>query len=211
MEAGGWRRQRGGIPSWSRRRPTPLLPFPFRTMQILAYNEGMSMENRNKIIEDGSGKNQADGGRGRNVAGGPVGGWLGVTQPIRAETGAGGLLHTPIAEQNIAEPGSVARRMHLPGPRNRAGDWDGHGVSFAPFGGEAVFRTRHVCSPNASSRTKKQGRSLGWPRRFLCPFWGRSRIRNPARFRRPNCDHHLGLTEDNCRLRSHRQSKTREC
>src|ERR1017187_4768958 len=106
MEAGGWRRQRGGIPSWSRRRPTPLLPFPFRTMQILACNEGMSMENRNKLIEDGSGKNQADGGRGRSVAGGPSVGPSSVAQPVLVETGAGSLFPTAIAEQEIAGTGS---------------------------------------------------------------------------------------------------------
>jgi hypothetical protein len=37
-------------------------------------------------------ENQADGGGGGDVAGGPVGGGVGVAQPIGAETGARGLL-----------------------------------------------------------------------------------------------------------------------
>lgn len=47
----------------------------------------------------GSWENQADGGGRRNVAGGPVGGRVGVGEPNRAETGAGSLLPTAIAEQ----------------------------------------------------------------------------------------------------------------
>ena len=59
-------------------------------------------------VDRGSRENQADGGGGGDVAGGPVGGWLGVIQLIRAETGAIGLLKTAIAKQNIARPRSVS-------------------------------------------------------------------------------------------------------
>ena len=64
----------------------------------------------------GLGKNQADGGDRGNMAGGPVGSRGDVAQPIRAETGAGNLLATAIAEQYVAGARSVARRMHLQGP-----------------------------------------------------------------------------------------------
>ena len=47
------------------------------------------------------------------MAGGPVGGWGGVNQPIRAETGAGGLLNTAVTKQNVANARCISGRMHL--------------------------------------------------------------------------------------------------
>ena len=45
------------------------------------------------------------------MAGGPVGRWGGIAQPVLIETGGGDLLSTAVAEQNIAEAedGHVAR------------------------------------------------------------------------------------------------------
>jgi hypothetical protein len=51
---------------------------------------------------EGSRENHADRRIGGNVAGGPLGGWVSVTQPISEETAAADLLRTGIAEQNIA-------------------------------------------------------------------------------------------------------------
>jgi hypothetical protein len=49
-------------------------------------------------------KNQADGGGGGNVAGGPIGRWCGVPQPVLIETGGGDLLHAAVTHQNIPGP-----------------------------------------------------------------------------------------------------------
>jgi len=47
------------------------------------------------------------------VAGGPVGGWFRVAQPVHAETGAGDLLGAAVAEQDVAGTGGVAIRMRF--------------------------------------------------------------------------------------------------
>ena len=50
----------------------------------------------------GSRENQADGGGGGDLAGGPVGGWRGVAQPGLIEILRGDLLTAAIGEQNVA-------------------------------------------------------------------------------------------------------------
>ena len=53
-------------------------------------------------------EDEADGRRRRNVAGGPVGGGVGVAQPIHTETDAAALLGAAVAEQDIARLKVVA-------------------------------------------------------------------------------------------------------